>query len=156
MICPKNVHVLIGNHSSAESLKSLSIALLLLIVSSRVLTNCFPLFIGKASATKVSPPTTTWACLTPLSTVGVSEKTVSAATGSCLWDVECWIPRLEVFSHRESIGNGGSPLGTLFHGFLDSINIDQTKIRPEVFIVRGVIVDNMLVGPNNMLIGPDG
>ena len=82
--------------------------------------------------------------------------TVSAATGSCLWDVKCWIPRFEVLSHRESIGNGGSPLGTLFHRFLDSINIDQTKIRPEVFIVRGVIVDNMLVGPNNMLIGPDG
>ena len=29
-------------------------------------------------------PTNTWACLTPLSTAGVSEKTASVATASCL------------------------------------------------------------------------
>ena len=61
-----------------------------------------------------------------------------------------------MLSHSKSIENGDSLLGRLFHGFLDSINIDPTKIRPEVFIVRGVIVNNMLVGPDNMLIGPDG
>ena len=43
----------------AESLRSLSIAPLLLMLSSRVLTNCFPLFIGYASATRVSLPTNT-------------------------------------------------------------------------------------------------
>ena len=68
----------------AESLRSLSIAPLLLMMSSWVLTNCFPLFIGYASATRVSLPTNTWACLTQLSTAGVSEKTVSVATASCL------------------------------------------------------------------------
>ena len=70
-------------------------------------------------------------------------------------DVKGWIPRLELFPHRESIGNGDSPLGRLFHGSLDSINIDLTKIRPGFFIVRGVIVNNMLVGPDYMLISPD-
>ena len=68
----------------AESLRSLSKAPHLLILSSRVLTNCFLLFIGYASATRVSLPTNTWACLTPQSTAGVSEKTVSVATASCL------------------------------------------------------------------------
>ena len=77
-------HSLIHVSVLAESLRSLSIAPLLLMLSSRVLTNCFPHFIGKASATRVSLPTNTWACLTPLSTAGVSEKTVSVATGSCL------------------------------------------------------------------------
>ena len=66
------------------------------------------------------------------------------------------IPRLKVLFHRECIGYGCSPLGGLFHGFVNSINIDPTKIRPEFFIVRGVIIDNMLVGPDNMLVGPDG
>ena len=56
----------------------------LLMLVSRVLTNCFPLFIGYVSATRVSLPTNTWACLTPLPTAGVSEKTVSVATASCL------------------------------------------------------------------------
>ena len=67
-----------------------------------------------------------------------------------------WIPRLEVLSHREGIGYGDSRLGELLHSFLNSINIDPAKIRPEVFIVRGVIIDNMLVEPNNMLVGPNG
>ena len=71
-------------------------------------------------------------------------------------DVKGWISRLEVLSHRESVGNGDSALGRLFHGFLQSINIVPTKIRPELSIVRGVTVDNMLVGPDNMLVGPDG
>ena len=72
-------------------------------------------------------------------------------------NVKGWIPRLKVVFHREGIWYGDSPLGGLFHGFLNSINIDQTKIRPEFFIiVRGVIIDNMLVGPNNMLFGHDG
>ena len=71
-------------------------------------------------------------------------------------NVKCWISRLEVLSHSEGIGNGESPLGRLIHGFLDSINIDPTKIRPELFIVRGVSIDKMLVGPDNTLIGPDG
>ena len=71
-------------HSCISFGRILSIAPLLLMLSSRVLTNCFPHFIGKASATRVSLPTNTWACLTPLSTAGVSEKTVSVATGSCL------------------------------------------------------------------------
>ena len=58
----------------AESLMSLSTAPLLLALSSRVSTNYFALFIGKASATKVCLPTNTWTCLTPLSTAGVSER----------------------------------------------------------------------------------
>ena len=69
---------------------------------------------------------------------------------------DSWIPRFKVLFHREGIGYGGSPLGGLFHGFLNSVNIDATKIRSELFIVRAVIVDNMLVGPDNMLVGPDG
>ena len=68
----------------AESLRSLSIAPHLPMLSSWVLTNCFPLLIGYASATRVSLPTNTQAWLTPLSTAGVSEKTVSVATASCL------------------------------------------------------------------------
>ena len=68
-------------------------------------------------------------------------------------DVKCSIP---VVSHKESIGNGDSPLGGLFNSFLNSINTDPTKIRPENFIVRCVIVNNMLVGPNNMVLSPDG
>ena len=70
-----------------EALRSLSIAPQLLMYSSRVSINCFPLFIGQASVTKVSLPTNTWACLTPLSTAGVSEKTVSVATVSCLLEM---------------------------------------------------------------------
>ena len=46
----------------AESLRSLSIAPCLLMLSSRVLTNCFPLFIGYASAARVSLPTNTGPC----------------------------------------------------------------------------------------------
>ena len=64
----------------AESLKNLSIAPHLLIVSSQVFTNCFPRFIGSTPATKESLPTNTWACLTPLSTGQVSEMMVSVAT----------------------------------------------------------------------------
>ena len=30
-------------------------------------------------------------------------------------------------------------MGRLFHGFLNSVHIDPTKIRPEFFLVRGVI-----------------
>ena len=67
----------------AESLNNLSMAPLLLILSSSVLTNCLPDFIGYTSATNESLPTKTCACLTPLSTAGVSEKIVSVATGSC-------------------------------------------------------------------------
>ena len=57
---------------------------LLLILSSSVLTNCLPDFIGCTFAPNESLPTKTYACLTPLSTAGVSEKIVSVATGSCL------------------------------------------------------------------------
>ena len=64
--------------------------------------------------------------------------------------------RVMVHFHGKGIGYGDSPLGGLFHGFLNSINIDPNKIRPEFFIVRGVIIDNMLVGPDNMLVRPDG
>ena len=89
----------------------------------------------------------------PLSTAIVTENTVSVTTGSCLLgmlstgflDFRCF--------HRECTGYGDSPLGGLLHGFLDSINIDPTRIMPKLFIVRGVIVDNMLVRPNNMLVG---
>ena len=63
---------------------------------------------------------------------------------------------LKVRFQQEGMGNGDSSLGGLCHSFLDSINIDPTKIKSEFFIVRGVIVDNMLVGPDNMLVGPDG
>ena len=56
---------------------------LLLILSSSVLTNCLPDFIGYTSATNESLPTKTCGCLTQLSTAGVSEKIVSVATGSC-------------------------------------------------------------------------
>ena len=73
-----------GNLSFGRITDKLSIAPLLLILASRVLTNCFPLIIGYEYATKVSLPINTWACLTPLSTAGVSEKIVSVATGSCL------------------------------------------------------------------------
>ena len=71
-------------------------------------------------------------------------------------DVKCWLPRLKVLFHRESIGNGDFPLDRLFNSFLNSIDIDPTIIRLEVFIVRCIIVNNILSGPNNMLIGPDG
>ena len=86
----------------------------------------------------------------------MSEKTVSVAAGSCLLGMLGWIPRHKVLFHREGIGYGDSPLSGLFHGFPNSINIDPTKIRPEYFIVWDVIVDNLLVGPENMLIGLDG
>ena len=52
--------------------------------------------------------------------------------------------------------HGDSPLGRLFHGFLNSIHIQPTKIRPEFFIVRGLRTDIMLVGPKNMLVGHEG
>ena len=55
---------------------------LLLVLSSSLFTNCLPDFIGYTSATNESLPTKTCACLTPLSTGGVSEKIVSVATGS--------------------------------------------------------------------------
>ena len=71
-------------------------------------------------------------------------------------NVKGWIPRLKVLFHREGIGYGCSPLGGLFHGSLNSINIDPTKFGPEFFIVRGVTIANMLVGPDDMLVGPDG
>ena len=71
-------------------------------------------------------------------------------------NIKCWIHRFQVPFHRECIGYGDSPLGGLFHGFLNSINIDPTKTRPELFIVRGVIIDSILVRPNNMLVGPMG
>ena len=54
---------------------------LLLILSSSVLTNYLPDFIGYTSATNESLTTKTCAGLTPLSTAGVSEKIVSLATG---------------------------------------------------------------------------
>ena len=59
-------------------------------------------------------------------------------------NVEGWIPRYKVIFHREGIRYRDSPLGGLFDGFLNSINIDPTKIRPEFFIVRGVIIDRIL------------
>ena len=71
-------------------------------------------------------------------------------------NVKGWIPRLKVPFHRESIGYGDSPLVGLFDGFLKSIHIYPTKIRPEVFIIMCVIANNMLDGPDNMLIGSDG
>ena len=54
-----------------------------MILSSSVLTNCLPDFTGHTSATNESLPTKACACLTPLSTAGISEKIVSVATGSC-------------------------------------------------------------------------
>ena len=54
------------------------------MLSSSVFTNCLPDFIGYTSATNESLPTKTCACLTPLSTSGVSEMIVSVATDSCL------------------------------------------------------------------------
>ena len=71
-------------------------------------------------------------------------------------DVKCWVPRLEVPFHRKGIGNGDSPLCKLFNSSLNSISIDPTKIDPEFFIIRHVIINNMFVGPKNMLVGPDG
>ena len=68
----------------------------------------------------------------------------------------CWVPRFKVPFHTECIGYGDSPLGRLFHSFLDSIHIDPTKIRHEFFIVRGFIINSILVGPNNMLVHHDG
>ena len=50
----------------AESLISLSIALRLWILSSKVLTNCLPDLIGLMSETKDSFPTKSCACLTPI------------------------------------------------------------------------------------------
>ena len=47
-------------------------------------------------------------------------------------------------------------MGRLFHGCLNSIHIDPTKIRPEFFIVRGLMTDIMLVGPKNVLVGHEG
>ena len=71
-------------------------------------------------------------------------------------NVKCRIPRFQVLLHRECIRYGDSPLGRLFHGFLNSIHIDLTNIWPEVFIVRGLRTDIMLVGPKNMLVGHEG
>ena len=71
-------------------------------------------------------------------------------------DGKCWVSRLEVPLHWKCVGNGNSPLGGLFNGFLNSVNIDPTKIWPEGFIIRGVFVNIMFVGPKNMLIGPNG
>ena len=87
----------------------------------------------------------------------MSENTVSVATGSCLLGMSsAGFLDLRWFFHRECIGYGDSPFGGLFHGILNSIKIDPTKIKPEFFIVRGVIIDNMLVGPNDMLVNPNG
>ena len=137
----------------AESFKSLSIVPLLLMLSSRVFTNS--LFMGQASATRVSLPTNTWACLTVYCRC-VRKHSISSNRLMSPRSVKCWIPRFNVLFHKECIGYGDSPLGGLLHGFLNSINIGPTKIKPELFIVRGVIIDNMLVGPNNMLVGPNG
>ena len=56
------------------------------MLSSSVLTNSLPDFIGYTSATNESLPTNTCAFgyLTPLTTAGVPEKIVSVATESCL------------------------------------------------------------------------
>ena len=63
---------------------SLFIAPLSLILSSRVLTNCLLDFNGYRSHTIDTHPTKNWADVTPLSNAGVSENTVSVATGSFL------------------------------------------------------------------------
>ena len=47
-------------------------------------------------------------------------------------------------------------MGRLFHGFLDSVHIDPTKVRPEFLIVRCLMIDNMLVGCKFMLVGHEG
>ena len=47
-------------------------------------------------------------------------------------------------------------MGRLFHGILNSIHTDPTKRRTELFIVRGLMTDIMLVGPKNMLVGHEG
>ena len=70
----------------------------------------------------------------------MSEKAVSVARLMSPRNVKGWIPRFKALFHREGIGYGVSPLGGLFHGFLNSINIDPIKMRPEVFIVRCIII----------------
>ena len=53
---------------------------LFLILSVRVLMNCFVLLMPYASHTKVSWPQKNWAMVDPSAMAGVSEKTVAVAT----------------------------------------------------------------------------
>ena len=70
------------------------------MLSSSVFTDCLPDFIGYTSATDESLPIKTCACLTPLSTAGVSEKIVSVATDSCLLGTfKCWVSTFQVSFH---------------------------------------------------------
>ena len=79
--------------------------------------------------------------------LGVRKDSVSGNRFMSSRDGKCWVLRPEVPFPRKSVGNGDSPLGGQLNSFLDSISIDQTKIKPEFFIIRFVIVDNMFVCP---------
>ena len=62
-------------------------------------------------------------------------------------DVKCLVSRLEVPLHMKCVGTRDSLLSGLFTDFQNRINIDPTKLRPEFFIIRSIIVNNMFVGP---------
>ena len=74
------------------------------MLSSNVFTNCLPDFIGLTPATNESLPTKSYACLTPLSTAGLSEMIVSVATFLChLGTFNAGFPTFQVSFHRKRI-----------------------------------------------------
>ena len=69
VICTENVHDLVRHGTSPSDV---------------IIKGVNKLLTTFHRVTKESLPTKTWACIAPLSTAGVSEKTVSVATASCL------------------------------------------------------------------------
>ena len=98
----------------AESLRSSPIAPLLLILSSRVLTNCFPLSLGKHQQLRYPYQQTLGLVNTTIYCQGVRKDSVSGNWLMSPIDVKCWVPKFDILFHRESIWNEDAPLGTLF------------------------------------------
>ena len=102
------------------------------------------------SATNESLPTKTCACLTPLSTAGVSEKIVSVATDSCLLGTfNAQFLLFKCSFHRKRI-QGYSPLCSLINHLFDNIRIDQSKLWSHFVIINWCLMKCICLFTNRL------